>query len=517
MKTSNSFFDNLFILDLANNHFGDIAHAKKVIDSFGQIIKKNKIKAAVKFQFRDLDTFVHKTEINNKDNKYVQRFLSTKLSFEKFYDLKKYLDKNKILTACTPFDEKSIDHIEKMKFDLLKIASVSSNEWSLIERSAKNNIPKLISTGGKTIEMIDKIVSFFSHNKQDFALMHCMAIYPSPNDTLQLKVISDLIKRYPDVKIGWSTHEDPDDLMPSTIAKSLGAKIFEKHIGINSKKYKLNNYSTNPSQFLKYLENLQLVEKSLGILPEKIIDKRETNTLSLLERGVYVKKDIKKNEKLNEKNIYFAFPKKKNQLSNNDFSLKSKEYIAFKDIKKDQSIQASAIKVKQHKSLNLVTKYIHKVKAILNYAKIDLGSVFDLEISHHYGVKNFPKFGCFLFNCINRGYAKKIIVLFPNQKHPLHKHKLKEETFQILSGVLYSELDGKEKILYPGDTQVVMPGVWHKFKTDKRGCIFEEVSSTHYNSDSIYQDSIINKLTREERKTFIKNWGTHELTLDVKK
>ena len=118
---------------------------------------------------------------------------------------------------------------------------------------------------------------------------------------------------------------------------------------------------------------------------------------------------------------------------------------------------------------------------------------------------------------MNRGYAKKIIVLFPNQKHPLHKHNLKEETFQILSGVLYSELNGKEKILYPGDTQVVMPGVWHKFKTDKNGCIFEEISSTHYNSDSIYQDTKINKLTREERKTFIKSWGTHELTLDAPK
>ena len=93
---------------------------------------------------------------------------------------------------------------------------------------------------------------------------------------------------------------------------------------------------------------------------------------------------------------------------------------------------------------------------MLNYAKIDLGSNFDLEISHHYGVLKFSKFGCFLFNCINRSYAK-ILLLFPNQKHPLHKHKLKEETFQILSGAFYSELDGKETKLYPGDTQVVKP------------------------------------------------------------
>ena len=77
--------------------------------------------------------------------------------------------------------------------------------------------------------------------------------------------------------------------------------------------------------------------------------------------------------------------------------------------------------------------------------------------------------------------------MLPNQKHPLHKHKLKEETFQILQGKLISELNGKEKILYPGDTQLVKPGVWHRFKAGSEGCIFEEVSSTHFNNDSFYE------------------------------
>ena len=87
--------------------------------------------------------------------------------------------------------------------------------------------------------------------------MHCIAIYPSPRDTLQLNVISDFKKRYPGIPIGWSTHEDPLDLLPSTIAYSSGARVFEKHIGINSKKYKLNNYSTTPEQFVSYLDNLE--------------------------------------------------------------------------------------------------------------------------------------------------------------------------------------------------------------------------------------------------------------------
>ena len=45
----------------------------------------------------------------------------------------------------------------------------------------------------------------------------------------------------------------------------------------------------------------------------------------------------------------------------------------------------------------------------------------------------------------------------PKQKHPSHHHKLKEETFQILSGTLNVRIDGKKKILRPGDTCLVLP------------------------------------------------------------
>ena len=64
--TKNNIFENLVVLDIANNHFGDIEHGKKIINEFSKIIKKNKIKAAFKFQFRHLDTFIHKSQLENK-------------------------------------------------------------------------------------------------------------------------------------------------------------------------------------------------------------------------------------------------------------------------------------------------------------------------------------------------------------------------------------------------------------------------------------------------------------------
>ena len=80
----NKFFENLYVLDIANNHFGDVKHGSNIINQFSKIIKKYKIKATFKFQFRDLETFIHKSELNNKDNHFVKRFLDTKLNEPQF-------------------------------------------------------------------------------------------------------------------------------------------------------------------------------------------------------------------------------------------------------------------------------------------------------------------------------------------------------------------------------------------------------------------------------------------------
>ena len=135
---------------------------------------------------------------------------------------------------------------------------------------------------------------------------------------------------------------------------------------------------------------------------------------------------------------------------------------------------------------------------------------FDLEFSHHTGIKNFLKTGAALITIVNRDYCKKIIVQIPGQVHPNHYHKRKEETYFVLHGDLEVNLNGSIKKLSSGDKLVVQPMVWHSFTT-KTGVIFEELSTTHYNNDSFYQDPKINNMKRMERKTIVKNWGGYEL------
>ena len=69
-------FKDLFIFEMANNHQGDIVHGKQIINECSEISIDNNLKSAVKFQFRQLDSFIHPNYINADEPTHIKRFLS---------------------------------------------------------------------------------------------------------------------------------------------------------------------------------------------------------------------------------------------------------------------------------------------------------------------------------------------------------------------------------------------------------------------------------------------------------
>ncbi len=506
-KNLNQLFQNLFILDLANNHQGDLEHGLNVINSYSKIAKKQEIKAAIKFQFRQLNTFIHPNHKKLKPNKHISRFIETKLSIKEYEILFDEIKKNKLLTCCTPFDEESVKIISKMNFDIIKIASCSAKDWPLIEEVSNLGKPIVFSTGGLKIKEIDNLVSFFDHRGNDFCIMHCVSIYPTPKEQLNLNLIETLKARYPKKIIGWSTHEDPNDFEIVKLAYSKGARVFEKHIGLENTKYKNNKYSIDQKQFNSWIESYKDAVLSNGSKTKDNIAKDEKDGVQSLLRGVYVKKKIPAKTKLNRSDVFFSMPLNDGQLSSGEF----KNGIRIKNkLESDQPILLNNLEKVFPKVSLTIKESIHEIKAMLNTAKIHLNTSFEIEYSHHYGIKNFRKTGAVIINCINRKYCKKIIIMLPNQQHPAHFHERKEETFQILDGSLDVYLDGKHRFLEEGETCLIQPGVWHSFSSSN-GCIFEEISTTHFNNDSFYKDRKISEMKREDRKTIVENWGRFEL------
>lgn len=494
-------FEDLFIFEMANSHQGSVEHGIDIIKEMGKIARKNNIKAAVKLQYRDLDSFIHPDFKDRTDVNHIPRFMSTRLSFEQFNILVDEIRKEGLLTMSTPFDETGVEWCLDQGIDIIKIASCSALDWPLLTKAAQSKKPLIISTGGKTLSDIDKIYNFFTHKECDFAFLHCVAEYPAPIEGLQLDFIDRMNKRYRDTVIGYSGHENPDDNIVPMLAIAKGAKILERHVGLPTESITLNAYSMNPEQADKWVHAALLAKEICKIRKEndKYVSQAEIDSLRSLMRGVYARREIKNGSVINEEDIYYAMPCQEKQLTSGEFK---DGMLASRDYKINEKI----IEKPKITGVGVVRSAIHDAKGMLYEAGIALGDDFEVELSHHFGMKHFRQHGAIIINIINREYCKKYIIVLPGQTHPMHAHKIKEETFQVLYGELDVIMeDGKVKHLKPGEMQTVLRGEYHAFAS-KSGAIFEEVSTQHMKSDSFYKDPEISKLDPIERKTFLKKW-----------
>jgi sialic acid synthase SpsE len=213
-------FSNLFIFEMANNHAGDVEHGKRIIRELKAVCANYPaaFQFAIKFQYRNLDTFIHPYYQDRKDLPYVKRFSETRLSEEDYKALKDEATNQGFRTICTPFDELSVDLIEKHQYEIIKVASCSFTDWPLLERIAKSDRPIIASTAGASLEEMDRVVSFLEHREKKLCLMHCVGAYPTVRAHLQLNQLDLLRKRYPEVTIGFSTHEEPSNVDSIKIA-----------------------------------------------------------------------------------------------------------------------------------------------------------------------------------------------------------------------------------------------------------------------------------------------------------
>lgn len=500
-------YNKLVVFDLANNHMGDVNHGLKIIRAIREVITPYDFKFAFKFQYRQLDSgFIHPDYTDNFTFKYIKRFQETKLSREDTKRLKDEVNELGFISICTPFDEKSVDLIVEQGFDIIKIASCSFLDWNLLEKIAETNLPIIASTAGASLEDIDKVVAFLSNRKKDFALMHCIAEYPTKNSNLNLNQI-DLLKNRYNVPIGFSTHEDPDNIDAVKIAVAKGASILERHVSIDDSMYTRNSYSSTPEQIDKWLYNATLAYEMCGVKDRYEPLKSELESLHGLKRGVFVNKDIYEGETINIGDYFLAIPIVSDTHLVSDNMSKYSTYIAVNDLKKNQPVcgeDVTLINTRQN-----VLNIINEVKTLFNKSKVAISSIVDLEISHHYGIDKFYETGAVILNCINTNeYCKKLLVLLPKQSHPEHYHVKKHETFQVLYGDLTVDLGDSKITLLVGDIFSVDRGVKHSFCSEN-GCIFEEVSTTSYKDDSFYTEPIFEN--RKTRLLFYSDWLTREI------
>ena len=496
-----NFFDDLFIFEMANNHQGSLKHGLRIIREMADIARRYKIHAAVKLQYRDLDTMIHPAYKKRTDVKHIPRFLETKLDDDANRTLVQAIHDEEMVCVITPFDERSVAKAVSHGVDILKVASCSALDWPLLSEMLGAGKPVIASTGGIDLHNIDRIVSFFSHREIPLAILHCVGVYPAPSNQLSMNFITKMQNRYRGIPIGYSGHEDPADYDPVKVAVSKGAKILERHVGIATDEFQVNAYSSSPEQADLWVQAALKAQSIGGKNDEKTVLNSETASLKTLMRGVYAARPIPAGKTIEKDDVYFAMPCTEENMASGEFGQYRAKFTASRDYEKDAPVK----EISPPDYISKVRNIVHDVKGMLYEAHIELGKDIQIELSHHYGIDSFRQYGAVLASIVNRSYCKKVIVVFPGQEHPSHYHRKKEETFQVLWGVLEVDLEGVVSIMRPGEKMLVEPGQAHSFRSDV-GAIFEEVSSTHERDDSVYINESIAAMDPMERKTVVENW-----------
>lgn len=312
-------FENLFVLELADNHLGKVERGLKIINQFSKVVKQNNIRAAFKFHFRDTDSFIHQNFLKS-NMRYIKKTLAVKTSEKDYAIMIDSIRKNKHIVMSTPFDEAGVDMCIRLDVQIIKIASADINNAPLIERIIETRKPCIVSTGGYYLKDLDDLVQFFEVKKIPLAINHCVSLYPTEDKDLQLNQIDFLMHRYPNHIIGFSSHEYHDWQASMFIAYGKGVRTFERHIDIEDG-ILVSPYCSTPDKIDIWFKAYNKAKEICGGSPrnKRFISREENEYLNALVRGVYAKRDLPKNYIINPDtvwdDIYLAIPLQKGQIS----------------------------------------------------------------------------------------------------------------------------------------------------------------------------------------------------------
>jgi N-acetylneuraminate synthase/sialic acid synthase len=253
------------IAEIGNNHQGDLEKAKALIHA-----AKECGVDAVKFQKREnrvLFTRAYYDAPYDNENSYGSTYGEHREFLElpksDWFELSRYSREEGVAFVSAAFDEPSADLMADLDVGAFKFASGDLLNVPFLRYVAEKGKPMFLSTGGGTLEDIDRAVDAILARNEQLCVLHCTAAYPADVEDLNLSVITALRERYPELVIGLSDHHNGIAMAP--VAFMLGARVFEKHFTLNHAwKGTDHAYSLMPDGMRRFVRDLHRVPVALG-------------------------------------------------------------------------------------------------------------------------------------------------------------------------------------------------------------------------------------------------------------
>jgi len=253
------------IAEIGHNHQGELEKAKALIHAAKECGVN-----AVKLQKRDNRRLFTREFLESPyDNEnsfgatYGEHREALELGKSEWFELRRYAQEEGVAFVAAAFDEPSADLLAELDIDAFKFASGDLLNVPFLRYVAAFGKPLFLSTGGGTIEDIDRAVEAIVSLNRQLCVLHCTASYPADVEDLNLSVITTLKERYPELVIGLSDHHNGIAMAP--VAYMLGARAFEKHFTLNHAwKGTDHAYSLMPDGMRRFVRDLHRIPAALG-------------------------------------------------------------------------------------------------------------------------------------------------------------------------------------------------------------------------------------------------------------
>ena len=296
------------IAEIGHNHQGKLETAKEMFK-----VAKECGADAVKLQKRDnkgLYTAAAYAKPYDNPNSYGETYGAHREALEfgepEYRELKAYAAEIGVTLFATAFDFASVDFLAKLEMPAFKVASGDLKNIPLLRYMAQVGKPMVLSTGGGTMEDVNRAYDAIMPINPQLCLLQCTAGYPAAFEELNLRVITTFRERFPQTVVGLSSHDN--GIAMALAAYMLGARVVEKHFTLNHTwKGTDHAFSLEPIGFQKMVRDLSRVRVALGDGVKRVYES-EVAPMQKMGKSLMAARDLPAGHALRREDIAIKSP-----------------------------------------------------------------------------------------------------------------------------------------------------------------------------------------------------------------
>lgn len=257
----------LIIAEAGVNHNGDIRLAHRLIDAAAEAGAD-----AVKFQSFVTEELLtpeapkaeYQVETTGEPGSQYTMLKALELSADEQTELKSHCEEVGILYLCTPYEDTSVDMLDRMGVDAFKIASADITNIPFLRYIVSKRRPVILSTGMSTLGEVEQAIDTLRASGLDgkIVILHCTSEYPAPVGQANLRAILTMQQAF-GCPVGFSDHTPGVGASPWAVA--VGACVIEKHFTLDRNMIGPDHRaSLEPDELAKLVRTVRDVEASLG-------------------------------------------------------------------------------------------------------------------------------------------------------------------------------------------------------------------------------------------------------------